>query len=356
MKLDDRVSFASQAQLRAKLKKMVVENSRLDMIEQYTRELVEETRALMADDLLSDDDNVAPGQTFTYAELPVMPIIGPSGSTKTTSMLRVAEKLKKDYPGTTPVLVVKCRSNTRTMKALQALILEAFGDPQAKEVLQKQFADRYEQDIVTRAIRKVARAAGTYVVVLDESHTPLGKINKREWAATIASHFKSLVNDGLFAIVVMGTSDAELFFEMSAELNNRKIEGVSLQPVDLRRANDYHYFYRFVGRIDRQMVRDGIIDEPIGLIDDVRSRAMVYDMSQGISGAVSRILIGALRISQRDKRRVITWEDIKQAFWAWKREQVDENGEPIEIYDPWVSQPRPTTLEAIREMSKPAAA
>ncbi|MGY4462017.1 ATP-binding protein [Bradyrhizobium sp. LB13.1] len=356
MKQDDRDSFVSQAQLRARLKKMVVENSRLDTIERYTRELVEETRALMADDCLSDDDNAAPGQTFTYTELPVMPIIGPSGSTKTTSMLRVAEKLKKDYPGTTPVLIVKCRSNTRTMKSLQALVLEAFGDPQAKEVLQKQFADRYEQDIVTRAIRKVAREAGTYVVALDESHTPLGSVNKRERAATIASHFKSLVNDGLFAIVLMGTSDAELYFEMSAELNNRKIEGVSLEPVDLRRADHYHYFYKFVGRIERQMVREGIIEQPIRLIDNVRSRAMVYDMSQGIAGLVSRILMGALRISQRDKRRVVTWDDIKESFWAWKREQVDENGEPIEIYDPWVSEPRPTTLETVRVMWKPAAA
>ncbi|AWO92670.1 MULTISPECIES: AAA family ATPase [Bradyrhizobium] len=355
MKQEDRGRFAEQAALRAKLKRMVVENSRLDMIERYIRELVAETKALMADDLSSDDADPAPGQTFNYDELLVMPIIGPSGSTKTTSILRVAQNLKRDYPGT-PVLVVKCRSNTRTMKALQALILEAFGDPQAKEVLARQFADRYEQDIVTRSIRKVARAAGTYVVVLDEAHTPLGTKNKREWAETIASHFKSLVNDGLFAIVVMGTSDAELFFEMSGELNNRKFEGVSLEPVDLRRPDHYHYFYKFVGRIDRQMVRDGIIDEPIGLIDDVRSRAMVYDMSQGISGIVSRILMGALRISQRDGRRVISWDDIKQAFWAWKREQVDENGEPIEIFDPFVSNPRPTTLEIIREMSKPAAA
>lgn len=254
------------------------------------------------------------------------------------------------------MLVVKCRSNTKTMKALQALILEGFGDPQAKEVLLRQFADRYEQDIVTRAIRKVAREAGTFIVVLDESHTPLGKNNKREWAATIAPHFKSLVNDGLFALIVMGTSDAALYFETSDELNNRKIEGISLEPVDLRRPDHYHYFFRFVGRIDRQMVRDGIVDEPIGLIDDVRSRAMTYDFSQGIPGTVSRVLIGALRISQRDKRRIITWDDIRQAFWAWKSEQVDENGEPIEIYDPWASKPRPTTLEAIRKMSKLAAA
>src|SRR4051812_12178889 len=125
MKHNDRDRFASQAQLRAKLKKMVVENSRLDLIEEYTRELLEETKALMADDFLTEDEDAAPGRTFNYTELPVMPIIGPSGSTKTTSMLRVAETLKKDYGGT-PVLVVKCRSNTKTMKAVQALILEAF--------------------------------------------------------------------------------------------------------------------------------------------------------------------------------------------------------------------------------------
>ena len=40
---------------------------------------------------------------------------------------------------------------------------------------------------------------------------------------------------------------------------------------------------------------------------------------------------GALRISQRDKRRIITWEDIKLSFWAWKREQVDEKPLPRQL-------------------------
>lgn len=354
--MHDRNVYAKNGLLLARLKKMVVANSRLNTIRERTEALLGETMGLLADDLLIEEADAAPGTTFAYTELPVMSIIGPSGSTKTTSMLRVAEDLKKKNGGT-PVLVVKCRSNTRTMKSLQGLILEAFGDPQAKSVLAKQFGDRYEQDVVTRSIRKVARAAGTFVVVLDEAHTPLGKARGKqlEWAAAIAPHLKSLVNDGLFSIVVMGTADAELFFATNDELNNRRIEGVSLEPVDLRKPGDYDYFYKFVGRIDRQMVDDGIVDERIGLIDDVRSRATIYDLSQGIPGTVSRVLLGALRIAQREERRIITWNDIKEAFWVWKGEQLDENGEPIEIYDPFVSQPRPTTLEVIREISKSAA-
>jgi hypothetical protein len=344
--------IATQAVLRKKLKRMVVKNDRQDMLEQRVRMLLEETRLLIDEDEETARASSSSGTAIGYTELNVMRITGPSGSTKTTSMITIAEKLKREYPGTTPVLVVKCRSGTTSMKALQALILQAFGDPQADKVL-KQFHDRYSQDAVTASIRKVARDSGTYILVLDESHTPIvGRRSKREWAMTLAPLFKSLTNDGLFAVIVMGTDDALLYFQVSDELNNRLFDAVSLAPVNLLDPSQHHYFFKFVGRIDRQMVRDGIVDAPVGLIDDVRSRAMTYDLAQGIPGTVSRVLAGALRISQRENRRIISWDDIRQAFWIWKGEQVDEDGEPIAIYDPWLSNPREATLEAIRDMSK----
>jgi hypothetical protein len=116
---------------------------------------------------------------------------------------------------------------------------------------------------------------------------------------------------------------------------------------------DYEYFFKFVGRVDREMVLQGIIDRPIGLVDDIDSRAMVYDLSGGVVGVVSRVLMLALRISQRDGRRTIGWNDIKQGFWSWKADQKNQDGNPVVgIYDPFKSKTKPTTVEVVREMSE----
>ena len=81
--------------------------------------------------------------------------------------------------------------------------------------------------------------------------------------------------------------------------------------------------------------------------------AILTFLSGGVVGVVSRVLMLALRVSQRDGRRTIGWNDIKQGFWAWKADQKDQDGKPIVgIYDPFKSKTKPTTVEAIREMSK----
>ncbi|ABE62189.1 hypothetical protein Nham_1365 [Nitrobacter hamburgensis X14] len=343
-------AHSSGAALRAKLRTLVVRNSRLDMIESLTLDLLDETQELVDGDVENQKEAEAGGQSITYTELSVMPIIGPSGSTKTTSMVTIAEKLKKKHPGKTPILVVKLRSSTTRLRQLQVQILEAFNDPQA-HVVRKQIAD-YSENVAADAIRNVARAAGTYIVVLDEAHSVLGTREPAERAQAFAPHIKSLINDGLFAVIVMGTDNVNLFFETSTELNNRKFDSISLDPVDLSDPHDFTYFYKFIGRIDRELVAQGILDEPIGLIDDLKSRAFLYDMSDGVVGVVSRIIMIALRIVQRMERRTINWDDIKHAFWAWKAEQKDQDGETIEIYDPFVSKPRPTTTEAVTNMSK----
>ncbi|WP_213775712.1 TniB family NTP-binding protein [Bradyrhizobium sp. dw_78] len=288
---------------------------------------------------------------LTYTELSAMPIIGPSGSTKTTSMVAVAEKLKKKHPGKTPILVVKLRSSTTKLKHLHVQILEAFNDPQA-DTVRNQIVS-HSDNVSADAIRNVARAAGTYVVVLDESHSVIGVREKWARAQAFAPHIKSLVNDGLFAVIVMGTEDANLLFETLPELNNRKFDSISLNPIDLSNPEDFSYFYKLIGRIDHKLVALDILDEPIGLVDDLKSRGLLYDMSDGVVGVICRILIIALRMVQRKGRRTIDFDnDIKQAFWAWKAEQKDEDGNSIKIYDPFVEKIRPTTTDTIAAMSK----
>jgi hypothetical protein len=141
-------------------------------------------------------------------------------------------------------------------------------------------------------------------------------------------------------------------FEADLELNSRKIADINLDPVNLSDPSERNYFFKFVGQIDRQMERDGIVKERIGLIEDVESRAKVYDMSRGIVGTVVRILRIALRIAHNDKRRSIEWKDIEAAFYSWKTSHVDDNGKPIKVYDPFADGPKARTLAAVQNLGK----
>lgn len=96
------------------------------------------------------------------------------------------------------------------------------------------------------------------------------------------------------------------------------------------------------------MERDGIVERRIGLIEDLRSRAMTYDISGGVVGNVVRILRIALRLAHRDKRRSIEWRDMEAAFYAWKTSQVDDNGQQVEVYDPFAEGPQAQTLDAVK--------
>jgi ABC-type dipeptide/oligopeptide/nickel transport system ATPase subunit len=333
------------ATLRARFKDMKVENSRLAMIEEEVRDLLEETRAVVAIDIEREAQAAKRRQTVKFSEMEVVSIIGPSGSTKSTSMEKVIEQLNKARPGEEPVIMVTVRPSTRSDKQLHVQILEAFHDPQA-DVVRKSMST-YSPNAAIEAIRNIAREKGTYIVVLDEANNMIGQ-DEMLTARPMAKAIKGLVNEGVFSIIVMGTAKAHRLFEADPELNSRKVADINLTPVDLNVAHERIYFWKFVGEIDRQMKLEGIVEERIGLIEDLRSRAMVYDMSGGVPGNVVRILRIALKHAHRKKRRSIDWEDIEAGYYAWKTEQVDDNGQPIKVHDPFLSKPKAATLEAVK--------
>jgi hypothetical protein len=335
------------AKIRAQFKELKVENMRLDMIESEINDLLEETEAVVAIDVEREADAAEKGQTIKYSEMEVISVIGPTGSTKSTSLEKIVEKWNKARPGEMPVVMVTLRSSTRSEKQLQVQILEAFSDPQANVV--RKSMGSYSPTLAIEAIRKIARSKGTYIVVLDEANNMIGQ-DEIATARPMAKAIKSLVNEGVFSIVVMGTAKAHRLFEADPELNSRKVADINLDPVDLGVPAERIYFFKFVGQIDRQMERDGIVEQRIGLIEDIKSRAMVYDMSGGVVGNVVRVLRIALRLAHRDNRRSIEWKDIKAAFYAWKTEQIDDNGQPVEVYDPFEEGPKELTLEAVAQI------
>lgn len=189
------------ATIRAQFKDMKVDNTRLTMIEEQIKDLLEETEAVVGIDLDRETEAAERGQTIKYSEMEVISIIGPTGSTKSTSLERIVERWNKARPGEMPIVMVTIRASTRSEKQLQVQILEAFNDPQA-DVVRKSMGS-YSPTLAIEAIRRIARSKRTFVVVLHEANNMIGQ-DEYATARPMAKAIKSLVNEGVFSVVVMG--------------------------------------------------------------------------------------------------------------------------------------------------------
>ena len=170
-------------------------------------------------------------------------------------------------------------------------------------------------------------------------------------ARPMAKAIKSLVNEGVFAVVVMGTAKAHRFFEVDPELNTRKTADINLDPVNLNVPSERSYFFKFIGQ-DRsadgaQQHRRSEGGPHQGFSGAERWSTTCLEVSSETS---SQILQIALRLAHRDNRRSIEWKDIEAGYYSWKTTQIDENGKPIEIYDPFAEGPKARTLEAVKDL------
>jgi hypothetical protein len=325
---------------------ITIKHPRLATIEERTLSLRRQTESVVAKN--EDRKQRAKGRPVKQIELWVLPIIGPSGSTKSTSMREVIDKVYRepDLPeDEIPVLVVTIGANTRGPRQFQAQILQAYGDLAADDVSRS--AVGYNADAVNQAISKIARKRKTVIIVLDEAHNCLaydgGKTGQQ-----MAKVIKSLVNDGIFSVILMGTEETKRLFKIDPELLSRCVPDgdIDLARFDIKNAQDRVYFFSFVERLENRMVRDGVIDDRIELTGSVEARATVYDMADGIMGIVSRIMRMALDRALRNGRTTPTWDDITNVFQAWNRTRKTAG------FDPFDNGPQKDTLAHLVKSEK----
>jgi hypothetical protein len=320
-----------------------IKHPRLATIEERTLSLRRQTEAIVAKN--QDRRAKAKGRPTKQHELWVLPIIGPSGSTKSTSMAEVIDKIyrepdlgEKDIP----VLVVTIDATTRGPRQFQAQILEAYGDAAAEEVMRT--AIGYNGHFVNEAIAEIARKRRTSVIVLDEAHNVLtfdgGQIGKQ-----MAKIIKSLVNNGIFSVILMGTEETKRLFKLDPELLSRCVPDgdIDLDRFDIKQADDRNYFFKFVERLEARMIKDGVIDDRMDLTGSVEAQATIYDMADGVIGIVSRILRMSLDRSLRNGRTTPTWEDLGNCFRAWNRTRQKAG------FDPWSRGPQRETLAYLQK-------
>jgi hypothetical protein len=312
MTLSEAVGREERQRRRDLFRSIVIEHPRKAQLHHRISMLMDDTAAAIAK---HEAKRVAAGGRPVKAEeLWILPVVGPSGATKSKSADTFIQQLYEDdslSPDDIPVLTVSLRSSSVPPKQLQAQILEAYEDPSAASVL----ADRdYSEAAVNESIREIARRKKTTVVILDECHTPVVATQGRN-AKVMGALLKSFVNDGLFSLVLMGTND------MLPVLRQPEVASRLKLQVDFDRfgtsSADIDYFLVFVAKLEDEMVEYGVIDLPIGLTDDSTIQAMVYEMADGVIGTVSRILERALDLMLEAGRTEMTLEDVRDGFIAW---------------------------------------
>lgn len=297
---------------------ILIDHPRRDDLEKAVRRLMRDTAKVIE---RNDRRSAEAGDlAVVLDELWVLPVVGPSGATKTWSLRGVVDAINKSpdvEAGTTPIQYVKLRQTSWNAKALHVQVLESYKDAAAKALLKQR---DYSEAAVNIAIRDIARTRKTVVIVLDEAHSPLHK--RRDAATAIGTALKSIVNDAVFSIVVAGTNEVAPIVEFE-ELQSRVKLPVDFGRFELTDPEGLNYFLWFANRLDEEMVEKKVITSKVGLTKGISNQARIYDMANGMIGAVGRILrLAVERIEDLDPdcERDLDWNDISVAFRAWTRQ------------------------------------
>ena len=239
---------------------------------------------------------------------------------KSTSIGKVIDEINADesFPAEDiPVLFVTMRG-VKNARAFLSVILEHYGDA-AKEVMPG--SGPVDAQVVSRGVYHAARTKRTLLLIIDEAHEMLrydgGKTGK-----SMAMLLKTMVNEGIFSVVLVGTDEMLDLFR-SKELKSRTVadEDATLLPFDIKKEADRRYFFHFLKRIEDEMVKTGVVDEPLGWVSSLEDRAKIYDMCEGVPGIACRVLRMALERALRDGRTSIEWADFEMRLPRVQRDR-----------------------------------
>ena len=257
---------------------------------------------------------------------PIVPIIGPSQSGKTTIITDFCERIVAKEgvrDGIHPVLRVTLTSNS-TVKSLALDIINAFGtDALPHESVSKLAGKRgsNRRDGTMSEILHVAatllRNAQVEMLVIDEMHHLKNlDSDKTKWSVTEAVKWLSI--EGVCPIVCMGIR--RLTNVMSAQVNPqfalRCTDPIWLEPVDFEIESEKVDFMGFIDGIDEGLVSLGIFASRSNFLQEGWPERF-YDFSLGILGRASRLIEAAMIVAIRAGHDRIELEDLSAATATW---------------------------------------
>lgn len=230
----------------------------------------------------------------------------PSGAGKSTC----AKMLKAHIdgqpgrdPATKPILHVTL-TTTGTPKSLASSILDAMGD---------NYSTRGEAELLLRRVRQGLKEFGVELLVIDE----LNHFRHKSLAKDAANTIKNVLSLGWVPVVLLGTDDAQPLFVDNRELKNRCSPQVVLAPYDVDdKDGDLVRWTNFLGRLDAQIVKRGILTRSSGLADGTVAEDLCR-ASNGLIGELHNILLAALESVLLAQEDHISVDRLVEAVDAW---------------------------------------
>lgn len=181
-----------------------------------------------------------------------------------------------------------------------------------------------ENTLRRRAMHAMADA-GVELLVLDETqHSGQRSGFSRE----ITAELKIMLDTGRVPIVLLGTEAAVPLVAADRELSGRMFSPCRLDPLAMDDDEDFELWQGFVGALDTRMVSDGIVAAEAGLAEPKFAIAL-GEVCDGVIGQLMRVMTMALRNTIRDRRDIVTVEDIMLSVDEWSLELGFAKSNPI---------------------------
>lgn len=274
-----------------------------------------------------------------HSELWLLPIFGPSGATKSGTVKIVMDEIlaKRQDKSAMPIRYLKLDSATKTTRQLQVRLLEMLSTAEAEELAKGRY---YSEPKANSRLRDLAKQDQTTIIVLDEAHAML----KETTVDRMATGLKSLLNHGVFSIVLVGTDELRPLFR-NAELRSRCELPLDFGPPTKASMASCISLFQFAEELCDQMYDLGVIDHPFTPTSTIQEAATLYDITAGCLGQVSRHFHRALQHAHSKNRRTLDWDSIQFAYSNWRSlEGIDEQ------HDPFTSGPRASTTKVLKDI------
>lgn len=240
-------------------------------------------------------------------------VLAPSGSGKTTIILKYAEKLEARLPEEDkgrcrPVVVLSVHPKIK-VRGWWVAVLTELGD----ELIS---ASDTEEVLRRRAYTQIANH-GVELLVIDEvQHLAVGSKMTDE----VTDRLKRFLDDGIVPLVLVGTSEAKDMLQSNVQLSNRMMPPADIEPYTTSK-QDRKDFAGFLQRLDRAIVAKNLMPKTAGLGDGLIP-ACIMEVSGGRLGMAVNLVRVALGRACRREAEMIELCDLQSATETWAVDQA----------------------------------
>lgn len=188
------------------------------------------------------------------------------------------------------------------------------------------FATSGTEHTLRRRAMRTMEEKGVELLILDETqHSG----QKSGFSREVTAELKIMLDTGRVPIVLLGTEAAIPLVAADRELSGRMFSPCRLDPLNVAEDDDdFDLWVGFLQGLDARMVADSIVSAEAGLAEEDLALAL-GEVCDGVIGQLMRVMTMALRNTIRERREVVSIEDIAIAVDEWSIEHGFAGRNPI---------------------------